>query len=184
MHFILCGFIVNFCSFIVKTTVTRDSKILNRWWWGKSGLKYNPLKLRNRPTFTEPNRFSSVKSHFSHCQQLYSHHPRTNLWELNQHVPRAGPAPGGTKSKRQLPPLSRPLSQQCFAALGWLRNDVSFASQHLALSPEVGKLPRRRGNNKFPCLAYFLKSDEIPLRCWGCTAQLTLTLLWNAFSHR
>lgn len=184
MHFILGGFIVNFWLFIIKTTVTRDSKILNQRWWGESGFKHNPLKLPSRPTFTEPNRFSSVKSHFSHCQQLYSHHPRTNLWELNQHVPRASPTPGGTTSKRQLPLLSRPLSQQCFAAPDWLRNDVSFASQHLALSPEVGKLRRRRGNSKFPCLAYFLKADEIPLCCWGCTAQLTPTLLWNVFSHR
>lgn len=151
---------------------------------GKSGLKYNPLKPPNRPTFTEPNRFSSVESHFSHCQQLYSHHPRTSLWELNQHVPRAGPTPGGTKYKRQLPPISWPRSQQGFAALGWPGNDVSFASQHLALSPEVGKLPRRRGNTKFPRPAYFLESDEIPLRCWGCRAQLTLTLVWNVFSHR
>lgn len=44
---------------------------------------------------------------------------------------------------------------------------MSFASQHLALSPEVGKLPRRRGNTKFPCLAYFLKSDEIPTALLG-----------------
>lgn len=50
---------------------------------------------------------------------------------------------------------------------GLVRNDVSFASQHLALSPEVGKLPRRRGHNKFPRLASFLKSDEIHRSAWA-----------------
>lgn len=161
MHFIFCDFIVNFCSFLIKTSYQKFKIDDER---GEKWLKIQPFEASQQ---TEPNRFSSVESHFSHCQQLYSHHPRTSLWELNQHVPRAGPTPGGTKSKRQLPPISWPRSQQGFAALGWPGNDVSFASQHLALSPEVGKLPRRRGNTKFPRPAYFLKSDEIPTALLG-----------------